>query len=213
MEHQRSHRSPWRAVRWLSVAIAILTITAFGGGVTAVHAAAKAQLSSCASVTTSPATAGTWNFGELDLTLTGQSCGQTYHVHIDQSGNVSFPSTMMADTYTLSGTFTVGCAFFSLTCTIANGSTFTIEDTGGYSINAFINCLGVFNFRYSGAFPPPGGGGGDPPPPTATPELTSSELVAVGFVPAVGILVYWRRRKTVTLDSAGEERQDEQGNQ
>lgn len=149
----------------------------------------------------------------MDVTLTPTGCGSAVSGHVTVAngvGTLSFDSgaTMLPGvSYNVSGTATISgtlpgiCAIWSLTCTIAPGTTFSIDATSGQeTINGAISCQGTVQFTGTGlsleidpGTSPITGNGQDPPGPTATPELSSSALVATGLIPTL-LIVYRRRR-------------------
>jgi hypothetical protein len=153
----------------------------------------------------------------MNVQLSG--CGQTIsgNVTADSGGaaTLSFmPGTTMYPgvAYAVSGSATVStnqnyggvCVVWSLTCTIAPGTTMTIDpSTGAETLNGAIYCQGTVTFTghgvaLSGSTPTVTSGisgNGQDPPPAATPELSSGALVVTGIVPTVWLLYRRRRNK------------------
>lgn len=198
----------------LSVAAALIAAVGFGGGVPAAHAMSQRPLDCTTTFVPGAIQAAGWIGGDMMVSFTGQTCGQTYSGEIQPNGNVVLPSAMLADTYTLNGTGSISgsiagdCIVWSLTCNIANdsthSSTFTIDASGNESINGYVFCQGYIAFNGAGVSIVIQGSGGSgfngsgdagPGAPTATPELSSSELLATGLVPTLGILWYRRRKR------------------
>jgi hypothetical protein len=158
-------------------------------------------------VTTGALVAGGWIGGDMNVTFSGQSSGCSYSGVIHTDGTVTLPSTMVPDTYTLTGSGTVSgsspghCVVWSLTCSIASGSTFTlVGTTGAETIDGSVDCQGYVTFYGTGTaritLPTTDfSGTGTGAPPTATPELSSSELLTTGLVPTLGLLWYRRRQR------------------
>jgi hypothetical protein len=159
-------------------------------------------------VTTGALVASGWIGGDMNVTFSGQSSGCSYSGVIHADGTVALPSTMVPDTYTLKGNGPVdgsalgGCVVWSLTCSIASGSTFTLDGTtGAETIRGSVYCQGYVMFYGAGTAPQPVSmsptfsGTGTAAPPTATPELSSSELLTTGLVPTLGLLWYRRRQR------------------
>lgn len=199
-----------RRAGWAPLVVAAVMIPAFGVTAPVAHAAAL-QPASCESTATSSATVSGWIGGDMNITLAGQHCGQSYSGQIDHNGNVTLPSAMLADTYTLTGSQEAGgtvgaCLVWSITCTIANDaghhSTFTLDSSGSYTISGYVYCNVYIGFDGSGSFPIGGigsgfggSGSGNPSPPTATPELSSSALLTIGLAPTLAVLWYRRRKR------------------
>ena len=201
----------WLARLWLLAAASIVTLLAFGSAAPAAHAA-PLQPMACTgtAVTTGALVAGGWIGGNMNVTFSGQSSGCSYSGVIHADGTVALPSTMVPDTYTLKGSGTVdsgapgSCVVWSLTCDIAPSSTFTLDGTtGAETIDGSVYCQGYVTFHgagtalitLTGSTSSTFSGTGTGAPPTATPELSSSELLTTGLVPTLGILWYRRRQR------------------
>src|SRR5690348_15708422 len=103
MNHWHHPLQQLRRAAWAPLVVASVMIPAFGVTASSVHAAALQPASCESTATTSSATVSGWIGGDMNITLTGQHCGQSYSGQIDHNGNVTLPSVLLADTYTLNG--------------------------------------------------------------------------------------------------------------
>lgn len=215
--------TPVRALTLFGAA-ALIAALGFGGSGPAAHAASQRPLDCTTTFSPGAIQATGWIGGDMMVSFTGQTCGQSYSGEIQPDGNVLLPSAMVADTYTLNGTGSVSgstsgdCIVWSLTCNIANdsthSSTFTIDASGNESITGYVFCQGYIAFNGAGVsivIQGSGGSGfngsGDAGSPTATPELSSSELLVTGLVPTLGILWYRRRKRRSMAGTSDEAKQ------
>lgn len=203
----------------VAASVGLVAGIALGISASPAHAAALRAMvpASCSSAVVSPGplTISGWIGGNMNVTLTG--CGQTINGNVTAgsagAATLSFtPGTTMYPgiAYAVSGSATVSgqqnyggiCVVWSLTCTIAPGTTLTINpSTGAETVNGAIYCQGTVTFTgqgitLTGTTPTVTSGisgNGQDPPPTATPELSSGALVVTGIVPTVW-LIYRRRR-------------------
>ena len=199
---------------WVA-AMASVALAVTLGGASVAHAAQPAAPAACSAtlVTPGPVTISNWIGGDMNVTLatTASGCAQSVNATVTVSNGTAtlvFPSgtTMYQGlTYNVSGSATLDgslpgiCALWSLTCTITPNTTFVIDANGTETLNGAIYCQGIVTFQgsgivLSGSVTSPISGNGQDPPPTATPELSSSALVATGLVPMLLILYHRRRR-------------------
>ena len=208
--------------------VAALAVVALGALAPTVHAASPHAALDCSATPIAPPAVyhtlpgdstplpgiGGWvGSTPMEVELTN-SCATYSNIEIDTSGQfTNLPSLMIPGTYQMITTqssiaylcvpetgiqFVVNCNLQNTTFTLTTDSTGTPTD----SVNGEILCNGntIVIAGQSMAVPglsvivdsPLNGTG------TATPELSSADLLGVGLVPLFGLFMYRRRRRTPT---------------